>query len=515
MLTSMTAMKPEGAEPRQGRLLRVVERAGNKLPHPVLLFAGLLVLVGVGSTALALGGASVTIPGSDEVVLVHGLFTGEGLRWLLTNAVTNFTGFPPLGTVLLMVMAVGTAERSGLLRATVQSTIGRAPRSVIPYAVAFVSLQGHFMGDVVFLVVPPLAAAVFRNAGRNPVAGLIGSFACVSAGYASGFTVGTLDALYAGITVKAAAILPGYDTVATHILINYFFTATSSLILAMVGGFIIVRVLEPRLPRPEGYIDHEAESPLTGREIQALVIAAAVGSILVVAALATWLVPGSPLRGANGALIASPFLSSIPPMLFVVFLIPAIVYGFLVGSFTRTEDVPNAMGESLKAMSGYIVLMFFVAQMIATFTWSNVGILLSVKLATALEAMGLDGFAGITLFILLICILNLFILSGSAMWSLVAPVFIPTFMLLGLSPAVTLAAFRIGDSTTALVTPMNVYLFLILAMMQKYEPKTRFGTLISRTSLFVIPFIVAWTLVLAIFYFLNLPLGPGAAVRLH
>ncbi|GAF48310.1 AbgT family transporter [Rhodococcus wratislaviensis] len=513
MISTKSAPLPT-TDPQQGRVWRFVERTGNKLPHPVLLFLGLLLIVGIASTVLALLGVSVTVPGTGELLNVRGLFTGEGIEWILTNAVTNFTGFPPLGTVLLMVMAVGTAERSGFLRAGVQTTIGRAPRSLLPYVVALVSLQGHFMGDVVFLVIPPLAAAVFRSAGRNPVAGLIGSFACVAAGYASGFTVGSLDALYSGITVKAAAILPGSDGLPTHILINYFFTATSSLALAVVGGFLIARVLEPRLPVPEIVDEEQAETDLTPKQRRALVAAAAVGIVLVSAAFVTWLVPGSPLRGENGTLIPSPFLSSIPPMLFVAFLLPAIVYGFLAGTFHTIDDVPRSMGESLKDMSSYIVLMFFVAQMIATFTWSNLGILLSVTIASGLERLGLTGFLGVLLFIALICVLNLFIASGSAMWSLVAPVFVPTFMLLGLQPALTLAAFRIGDSTTALITPMNVYLFLVLAMLQKYEPSAKYGTLVSRTGIFLLPFIIIWTAVLGVFYFLDLPLGPGAGIHL-
>lgn len=512
MISTKSAPLPP-ADPQQARVWRFVERTGNRLPHPVILFVGLLLIVGIASTILALMGVSVIVPGSGELLTVRGLFTGEGIQWFLTNAVTNFTGFPPLGTVLLMVMAVGTAERSGFLRAGVQTTIGRAPRTLLPYVVALVSLQGHFMGDVVFLVIPPLAAAVFRSAGRNPVAGLIGSFACVSAGYASGFTVGSLDALYSGITVKASAILPGYDGLATHILINYFFTAASSLALAVVGGFLIARVLEPRLPAPE-MIDEETEPDLTPKQRRALVAATIVGIAIVSAAFVTWLVPGSPLRGENGALIPSPFLASIPPMLFIAFLIPAIVYGFATGTFDKIDDVPRAMGDSLREMSSYIVLMFFVAQMIATFTWSNLGVVLSVTIASGLERLGLTGFMGVLLFIALICVLNLFIASGSAMWSLVAPVFVPTFMLLGLQPALTLAAFRIGDSTTALVTPMNVYLFLVLAMLQKYEPSARYGTLVSRTGIFMLPFIVVWTVVLAVFYFLDLPLGPGSGIHL-
>ncbi|MFI5660336.1 AbgT family transporter [Streptomyces sp. NPDC051684] len=249
------APAPEKGPTRAGfidRAMSGIERVGNKLPHPVLLFLGLFVLVGAASTALAAAGATVTIPGEDKTVAVKGVFTGDGVVWLLENFIPNFTGFPSLGTVLLMMAAVGVAERTGLLETMVRASISRAPVWLLPYLVAFVAAQAHLMSDVAILVIPPLAALVFKNAGRNPVAGLIGGFACVCAGYAAGFTIGALDALYTGITHQAAQVLPQGGDAPTHILINYFYTASASVVLALIGGFLISRVLEPRLPQPTG-----------------------------------------------------------------------------------------------------------------------------------------------------------------------------------------------------------------------------------------------------------------------
>ncbi|MGW0930748.1 AbgT family transporter [Streptomyces sp. NPDC002644] len=514
------------------RVLGGIERAGNKLPHPVLLFVFLFLLLGVVSTLLHWAGATVTVPGTSDTLQVRGLFTGEGVRWLLENFIPNFTGFPSLGTVLLMMAAVGVAEQTGLLESTVRISIGRAPRALVPYLVAFVAAQGHMMSDVAILIIPPLAALVFKGCGRNPIAGLIGGFACVCAGYAAGFTVGALDALYVGITEKAAQVLPGGEDAPTHILVNYFFTASASVVLALIGGFLISRVLEPRMPAPlesttpEGGTGTDASQgtetaadggyhatlEVTATERRGLRWAGAV--VLAYAALVVgfWLLPGSPLRGEGGALVPSPVLDGVVPLLFVAFLLAGVVYGRVVGAVRRADDVPRMMAESITGMSAYIVLILVIAQVIGVFTWSNVGTLLAVEGASLLESAGLTGFWGLVVFVLLVCVLNLFVTSGSALWSLVAPVFVPAFLLLGMEPAVTQAAFRIGDSATQMITPLNPYVFLMLTILRRYEPDAKLGTVLSRLAVFVVPFLLAWLAVLAVFYGFDLPLGPGAPI---
>ncbi|NYV73519.1 AbgT family transporter [Streptomyces sp. UH6] len=527
-----TADGPAG--PLLDRVLGGIERAGNKLPHPVLLFVFLLLLLGVVSTLLHWAGATVTVPGTSDTLEVRGLFTGEGVRWLLENFIPNFTGFPSLGTVLLMMAAVGVAEQTGLLESTVRISIGRAPRALVPYLVAFVAAQGHMMSDVAILIIPPLAALVFKGCGRNPIAGLIGGFACVCAGYAAGFTVGALDALYVGITEKAAQVLPGGEDAPTHILVNYFFTASASVVLALIGGFLISRVLEPRMPAPvesttpesadeDGTKSSQDTGPtadggyratleVTATERRGLRWAGAVVLAYAAVVVGFWLLPGSPLRGEGGALVPSPVLDGVVPLLFVAFLLAGVVYGRVVGAVRRADDVPRMMAESITGMSAYIVLILVIAQVIGVFTWSNVGTLLAVEGASLLESAGLTGFWGLVVFVLLVCVLNLFVTSGSALWSLVAPVFVPAFLLLGMEPAVTQAAFRIGDSATQMITPLNPYVFLMLTILRRYEPDAKLGTVLSRLAVFVVPFLVAWLAVLALFYGLDLPLGPGAPI---
>lgn len=522
-MSSLTDLRPaEGESPdaerrgRLDRLLSLIERAGNALPNPIVLFAALFVLLGLISTALALGGVSVAVPGTHDTKPVTGLFTGEGARWLVENLIPNFATFPPIGAVLTLIMVVGLAERTGLLETVMRATLARVPRAVLPYAVALVASQAHMMSDVGAIVLPPLAALAFKSAGRHPVAGLIGGFACVTAGYAAGFTVGSLDALYVGITQQAASVLPAAQGLHIHLLINYFFTASTSIVLALLGGFLISRVLEPRLgtyePADGVPVEQVALSPVQRRGLlaTAVVVVLYLGGVL-----ALWLPPGAPLRGEGGAFVPSPVLSGIVPVLFGAFLLAGLTYGFAVRKLTSTEDVVLAVTESVKTMSGYIVMMFVAAQVIALFNWSNVGILLAVKAAALFGSLGVTGFWAIVAFVLLASCLNLFIVSGSALWSLVGPVFIPAFMLMGMSPALSQAAFRIGDSATGAITPMNPYLLLILAMVREYEPGARLGTLISRLAIFVGPFLVVWLLILGVFYGLDLPLGPGAHIDLR
>ncbi|MPY60678.1 AbgT family transporter [Streptomyces spongiae] len=516
---------PDSKSPEPGRpsgldrVLTLIERAGNALPNPIILFTGLFVILAVVSTALALADVRVTVPGTDETKAVTGLFTGEGVRWLTENLVTNFATFPPIAAVLLMIMAVGVAEKAGLLETVMRATLARAPRAVLPYLVALVACQAHMISDVAAIVLPPLAALVFKSAGRHPVAGLIGGFACVGAGYAAGFTIGSLDALYIGITQQAASVLPAADGLDLHLLVNYYFTASSSLVLGLLGGFLISRVLEPRLGTYDASTaaeDEPEEQDLTLSPVQrrGLLLTALVVVLYTGAVLSLWLPEGAPLRGEGGALVPSPLLTGIVPVLFGAFLLAGLTYGFTVKALSGSESVVTAMSDSVKNMAGYIVLMFVAAQVIALFNWSNVGILLAVKAAAGLDSIGLTGFWALVAFVLLAACLNLFIVSGSALWSLVGPVFVPAFMLLGMSPALSQAAFRIGDSATGIITPMNPYVFLLLALLRRYEPEARLGTLIARLSIFTVPFLLVWLAILGIFYGFDLPLGPGAHIGL-
>ena len=511
---------------RLDRLFNSIERIGNKIPDPFMLFVYLTVILALVSTILAASGVSVRIPGETSTLPIRGVLTTGGIVWWLENFVENFISFPPFGTVLVMLIGVGVAERSGFLATAVRVTFARTPRWLLPYAVAFVACQGHVMSDPSIIVIPPLAALVFKSAGRHPAAGLLGAFACVNSGYAGGIFIGALDALLQGITQKAIAIVPQGAGITTSITMNYFFAAVSGLVLPLVGGFLIDRVLEPRLgdwhdsetsatPGDQPLGIRAEEQSLNSTQLKAVLLSFGTLAIYVVIAFLVWLLPDSFLRGPGGGLIPSPFISGLIPLIMGAFLISGLTYGIVAGTILRASDVPQIMATTVKEMSGYIVFIFAAAQFIGLFTWSNLGTLIAVQAADGLQRAHLTGFAGILGLVLIATTANLFITSGSALWSLLAPMMIPAFMLLGYDPAFIQAAYRIGDSTTQTVTPLNAYVYVTLGYARRYQPETTLGAMLAKLSVFVIPFWVVWVTILAIFYFGNIPVGPGAGIYLR
>ena len=506
------------------RLLAGVERVGNRLPDPFILFLLLFGIVAVASTAMAWANVSVTVPGSDEATRIRGLFTAEGMSWLTTTLGENYLGFPPLATVLPILLAVGVAEKSGLLAALIRRAFGAAPRWALPYAVGLVGVAGSIMADAAFVVIPPLAALVFKAAGRHPVAGLLGGFAAAGAGYSTSMLVTSLDALFAGITTAVTGSLPNPGA-PVNPLSNYFFNVASSAVLILAAGFLIDKVLEPRLvkqsvPRSEAEDEDAPDAApevldpnLTGVERRGLRRALLLGALVAAVIAAAALVPNSPWRNEEGGFLpSSPLLSSIVFIVFVMFVIPGLVYGRVTGTMPRAKDIPRVMGQSIKEMSGFLVLAFVLGQFIALFNWSGIGNWIAVAGASGLESIGLTGYPAILAFIVLASLLNLFIISGSAMWTLMAAVFVPMFALLGYEPAFVQAAFRVGDSATQVLTPLNPYMIVLLTMLRRYEPSAGLGTVISRMLPFTVVFWIAWVAVLTVFYVFNLPLGPGNGI---
>ena len=516
------------------RFLSGVEYVGNKLPEPFTIFVILFLITGVASTVMAWMGIAVQVPGSDEVSEVNGLFTGEGLAWLTTTMAENYIGFPPLLTVLPILLAVGVAERSGMLSALIRQLFGSARPAVLPYAVGVIGVTASVMGDSAFVVVPPLAAMVFKAAGRHPVAGLIGGFAAVGAGYSTALVPTSLDALFAGITNAVMDTLPGagYSTVTP--LSNYFFNVASSVVLGLVTGYIIDRILEPRLraqdvPQDESVDaadaaergDRDAEgnaltAALGPKERKALWMSLLAGLVLTAVILAAVLIPGSPWRnGEGGFLPESPLLDSIVFIICAYFWGFGITYGAVVGTIKGMADVVTMMMGALKDMLSFLVLAFILGQFVALFAWTGIGTFTAVKGAAFLESIGLTGFPAILAFIVLASVLNLLIISGSSMWTLMAAVFVPMFALLGYEPAFVQAAFRVGDSATQIITPLNPYMIVMLGLLQRYEPRAGLGTLMSRLVPFVIPFFLVWAILLGVWFFADIPLGPGDSIMIE
>lgn len=516
------------------RILTGIETLGNKLPEPFTLFLILFLITGVASTAMAWQGIQVAVPGSDEDLTIRGLFTGEGLTWLTTTMGENYIGFPPLVTVLPILLATGVAERTGMLSALIRKLFGSAKKWILPYAVGVVGVTASIMADAAFVVVPPLAAMVFKAAGRHPVAGLLGGFAAVGAGYSTALFPTSLDALFAGITNAVMTTLPGIATTEVNPVSNYFFNIVSAIILGLLAGFITDRVLEPRMIRQDIPTEESLEgedasergdrdadgnelSPtLTKQENRGLVASLVAALVLTVVFLWAFLIPESPWRNEEGSFLPqSPLLQSIVFIVFAYFMVLGIVYGLYVGTVTSVADIVEMMGLAIKDMLSFLVLAFILGQFVALFAWTGIGTYTAVKGAAFLESIGLTGFGAILAFIVLASLLNLLIISGSAMWTLMAAVFVPMFALIGFEPAFTQAAFRVGDSATQVITPLNPYMIVILGLLRRYEPEAGLGTLMSRLVPFVIPFWLAWATLLAVWYFADLPLGPGAQIFLQ
>ncbi len=511
------------------RVLGTIEAVGNKLPEPFTLFLILFLITAVISTVMAYFGAEVAVPGEDESVKIKGFFTGEGLAWFTTTLGQNYLGFPPLVTVLPIMLAVGVSERSGMLSALIRKLFGSANRSVLPYAVGIIGVTGSIMADAAFVVIPPLAAMVFKAADRHPVAGLLGGFAAVGAGYSTALVPTSLDALFAGITNAVMETLPSMDATEVNPVSNYYFNIAASIILGLVCGFIIDRILEPRMHKldvPQEMVEgddgmnrdtdgNEISVELTKPERRGLMWAGVATLIVTAIILFAVLIPDSPWRNEEGGFLPkSPLLQSIVFIVFTYFMVLGIVYGKVAGTVKNIKDIVDMMTKAMGDMLGFLVLAFILGQFISLFSWSGIGTFSAVKGAEILEAAGITGFAAILAFIILASCLNLLVISGSAMWTLMAAVFVPMFALIGFEPAFTQAAFRVGDSATQIITPLNPYIIVILTLLRRYEPNAGLGTLMSRLIVFVVPFWVSWAALLFIWYIFDLPLGPGAAIFL-
>lgn len=513
---------------RLDRVLGGIEWVGNKLPEPFTLFLGLFLLTGVISTVMSWQGVTAQIPGSDESTPVRGLFTGEGTTWLTTTMGENYIGFPPLVTVLPIMLAVGIAERSGMLAALVRKLFGSARKWVLPYAVGVVGVTASVMADTAWVVIPPLAAMVFKAAGRHPVAGLLGGFAAVGAGYSTALVPTSLDALFAGITNVVMETIPATAATEVNVLSNYYFNVAGAVVLGLIAGFIIDRVLEPRLWRTgvttekvaqdedEEHAEDDLSAELTREETRGLWITLAAMAVVTALLLVALLPAGSPWRNDGGGFLpSSPALDSIVFIVCIYFAVAGIVYGRLVGTVKGMGDLVTMMIGAIKDLGGFLVLAFILGQFVALFSWTGIGTWTAVQGAAGLEAIGLTGFSAILAFIVLASVLNLLIISGSGMWTLMASVFVPMFALLGYEPAFVQAAFRVGDSATQVITPLNPFMIVILGQLRVYEPHAGLGTLMSRMIPFVIPFWTAWVVLLALWFYVEIPLGPGAGIMIQ
>jgi len=529
---------------RLEKFLDVVERGGNALPHPATLFALLALLVILASWLASLAELSVQHPTTGATVTVVNLLSLEGLHRILASLVTNFTSFAPLGTVLVALIGIGVAEHSGLIGAALRKLVLASPRKLLTPIVVFAGVMSNMASEIGYVLLIPLAGLIFKSAGRHPIVGMAAAFAGVSGGYSANLLIGTIDPLLSGLSQEAARLVDPQYSVSP--LANWYFMAASTPLITLLGWFVAERFTAPRFPddRPlasesagsDGIAESGVKqtainqagvdqsdvafaSTLSAEERRGLRYAG-IATLLLVVLLVWAMLPPGLLPGAgflrnpkDGDLLNSPLLSGVVAIIFLFGVLSGIAYGVGARTLRNDNDVIKGMSASMATLGGYLVLVFFAAQFVAFFNWTQLGLIFAVNGAEGLKSLGLSALPLFALFILLTASINLMMGSASAKWALMAPVFVPMFMLLGYSPELTQTAYRVGDSVTNIISPMMSYFALIIAFFQKYEPRTGLGTIVAVMLPYSVTFLIGWSVLFGMWLAIGLPIGPDSPLE--
>ncbi len=494
------------------RMLDRIEKFGNRFPHPATLFAIFALLTVIVSEIVFRSGTTAVHPGTGETIEAVSLLNAEGLRFIFSKATDNFVYFPPLGIVLVAMIGIGVAEGSGLLSALLRHLVTAAPRRLVTAAVVAAGILSHLASSAGYVVLIPLGGLIFVAFKRHPLAGIAAAFCGVSGGFGANFLIGSIDPILAGLSESAANLVDP----AMHInpAVNFYFMIVSAFLLVLLGTWVTEKFVEPRLGPYEGKATEEFDE-VSPHEKRGL-IWAGIALVAVLVILASMTIPGNAILRdpETGSLLRSPFMSGLITAIMVFFLVPGLAYGIAVGTIRNDKDAVKHMTGSMKGLAGYIVLVFFAGQFVYYFKNSNMGVLLAIKGAELLRSIGFTGIWLLVSFVVLSAFINLFMGSASAKWAIMAPIFVPMFMLLGYHPGITQAAFRIGDSITNIITPMMSYFALIVAFAQKYDERYGIGTITATMLPYTIVFGIFWTVLLAVWMLFGLPTGPDAPIRL-
>lgn len=489
----------------QPRWLQRIETLGNRLPHPTLLFvwfaAGTLVL----SWLLHSAGFSALHPVTHQAISVDNLLSQSGLHKILQNTVTNFTQFAPVGTVLVAMLGLGVAERSGLLGTVLKRWVGQRSGFGLTLIVVFAGVMSSLAADAGYVVLIPLAGIVFAAAGKHPLAGMAAAFAGVSGGFSANLLVGPIDAMLAGITTEAVKLVEPQRQVS--VLANYAFIALSTVLITLVCTVLTEKFTLPRLPLWQRDASAVVESISAG-ESKGLKVALAI-LLLMMALLLAGLIPDDGLLRdpATGSITKSPFISGIVTLIAFTAAACGIGFGLCSGRYRDRSQIIRDMEDTFATLASYLVLMFFAAQFVSYFAWSNIGLILAVKGATLLQALPVAPVVLMLVFILMAALINLLIGSASAKWSVLAPVFVPMFLLAGIAPEAVQAAYRVGDSSTNIITPLMPYFGVVVAFMQRYQRDLGVGTIIALMLPYSLALLASWSLLFALWYVSGIPFG--------
>ncbi len=495
------------------RFLNGVESAGNKLPSAFLIFIILAVGTIIVSAIAASSGVSAEyqlVEGGkliSKTVAAKSLLTAEGILFMLGSVISNFTGFFPLGTVFFTMLGIGLAERAGLMHALLYYVAAWTPKRLLTATVVFLGVMSNAAAAAGYMVLVPLGALIFLAFKRHPIAGLAAAFAGVSGGWSANLLLASNDAVFAGIATAAAHLLDGEYTVLPTA--NWYFMATSTFLITAIGTFVTDKIVEPRLGAYKGA--QESFDKLTLNETRAMKLGILSGLIYVLAIILLALPEASILRHPETHLFTGgALMKNLIVFIGVGFFIPGLVFGLAAGKIKSSHDIAFMMEETIGKIAGFLVLIFFAAQFIAYFNHSNMGIIIAIKGADLLKNIGFTGLPLIISLVVFTALLNLLIAVDTAKWALMAPIFVPMLMLLGISPELTLAAYRVGDSVTNIIAPTMPLFPLIVAFSQKYDPKLGIGSLVSIMLPYSIAFLIFWIILLGIWFFAGFDLGPNA-----
>ncbi len=506
-------METEKRNGLMDKLLNFVEVTGNKMPDPATIFIILTVIFMLISSLLSYLGVTIEHPMTQKEVSVVNMLNVTSLQNMLAGMVKNFQSFPPLGLVLVVMLGAGVADKTGFMAALLKRSIAKTPKQFITFSIVFIGIIANAAGDAGFIVLPPLAGMMYASIGRHPVAGIFVSFAAVAAGFSANIIVNMADILAASFTIPAAQVInPEY--VQTPAM-NYYFLLVSSLVLVIAAVLVTEKVIEPRLGEYKGDYTHK-EEPIDAKAESLGLKYAGISFVLLTVVVVLLCLGEKPFLGdpKTGSLLSynAYLMKGMVPIVALFFLIPAVCYGMGVGRIKTDKDVIAMMSLAMSELGGYIVLIFFAAQFLTVFTQSNMGIILATEGANFLKNIGFSGLPLIFCFLIFSSFINIFVGSASAKWAILAPVFVPMFLLLGYDPAFTQIAYRIGDSITNPISPLFPYFPILIAFAKKYDKDIGMGKIIANMLPYSIVFGILWFILLAIFMIFDLPLGPGAGV---
>ena len=543
-MTKTAAKEP----PKTGGWLGTIERIGNKVPHPVLMFLYLILIVIALSAVLDAIGVSVTeeiaVPVTqgvetnfytdstepleglpeepwdtefeikEQTVAIRSLLTTEGIRFIFTSFVSNFAGFSVVAVVFIAMMGAGVSEESGLMTALIHKLVELSPRWMLSFIIIFVGVLSSVATDAGYLILIPLGAAAFLSVKRNPLVGVAAAYGGVSAIFAINILITPLDAMLTEITNEAIALAGGEPIT---IVANLYFQVVMSILLSIVAAVITDRIVEPRLG---------AYTPEPGTEVVATEVLdkaaqsrgmrfAGIGALIVVVFVLIITLPAnSALRDpeTGGIIGATPFMDSLLFIIMLVFLFAGIGYGYGARTFSGSGDVIKAVTKTFASLAGLVFMLLMIAQFIAYFNFSNMPNVIAISLAGWLEQANIGAVPLLVGFIVVIMVLDIIIPGSMPKWAIFAPIFVPLFIRLGTAPQTVLAAYRIGDSPMNVITPLMVYLPFIITVMQRYQKQAGIGTVIALMLPYTLILAVVWIILFILWYLIGIPLGPGYGV---